>query len=197
MPPGEATRAAAELAARDPDVISLPGDSGVNSNPQGHCPLPDASAVRRRHLAETLTILVEWFPAAFVGLSEPRRPPLKIGIHLDLIERAPISVEEAREALRYYTNGFAYLRALVEGATRVDLAGEPAGAVTADEAAFAKLEIKAIYARLRARRKAEGSRDAPKLPPPKPPPPPSSWTAKPARPVVVEIIRRPRLGAMR
>ncbi len=119
---------------------------------------------RSQRIVETLDALREWFPAAFVTLSEPRRPPLKVGIHLDVVirVRAPaIKPGEIADALRFYCGGLAYLRALVEGAPRPDLDGEPAGAVTTEEAADAKVKIEAIRARLGARRKAE---DAPKPP---------------------------------
>jgi hypothetical protein len=101
-----------------------------------------ATAAARARVIETLSILQEWFPAAFVGLTAPRRPPLKISVHHDIVARAPaIEAREAHAALRYYVGGFAYLRAMVEGATRLDLDSEPAGAVTAHEAAGGKDKI--------------------------------------------------------
>ena len=83
----------------------------------------------------TLSILREWFPAAFAG--RPR--PLKVGVRKDIIERAPaITPTEIARALRYHTQSNGYLRSVRPGATRIDLDGNEVGAVTADEAAHAK-----------------------------------------------------------
>jgi hypothetical protein len=109
-----ATRAAAEASARDPHEIAIAsrlGDS-VTSKPE---------AKAQPQAKQTLAALAEFYPIAF-GL--PARP-LKIGIHLDLIERAPVTAKETREALRCHCGSFSYLRVVVEGADRIDLDGKP------------------------------------------------------------------------
>lgn len=80
------------------------------------------------------------FPNAF-----PRKPaakiPLKLGIHNDLYaqsEALKLSQDELKEAVKTWCQGSRYWACLTEGATRVDLAGEPAGTVTAPEAQRAR-----------------------------------------------------------
>jgi ProP effector len=83
---------------------------------------------------DIIDILAEWFPQAFV-VYEARRRPLKIGIHLDIIERTGGAIErqELSRALRIYVANNGYLmRASRPGAVRVDLDGQPAGEVTVD-----------------------------------------------------------------
>ncbi len=163
---------------------------------------PGARAKRRERALETLAILREQFPACFFPLTHIFRPPIKIGIHRDILARLPLPQAHVAEAMRFYTYGVAYLRAsTVEGATRLDLDGQPCGAVTAGEATFAKIKLQAIWAKLRARK------TSPPPPPkhPDPTPKPESKTAplkpkpKPAtppkRPLVVQVIRRRPRGA--
>lgn len=80
------------------------------------------------------------FPNAF-----PRKPaakiPLKLGIHNDLYaqsEALKLSQDELKEAVKTWCQGSRYWACLTEGATRVDLAGAPAGTVTAPEAQRAR-----------------------------------------------------------
>jgi ProP effector len=73
-------------------------------------------------------------------LKQPRRP-LAIGAGPELCERI-MSITgctslEASVAVRFSCRSIAYLRGCRAGATRIDVDGNPAGEVTADEAAFA------------------------------------------------------------
>jgi ProP effector len=97
---------------------------------------------RRRELAaETLPILAERFPLSF-SLQESHRRPLKIGIDRDLASAVTdISTRAIKDALRFYVGSSKYQRALVHGAERIDLAGAPAGIVSAEAAAQAKASI--------------------------------------------------------
>jgi ProP effector len=95
-------------------------------------------AQRRRALAsEVLPILAARFPLTFVV--EGRRRPLKIGIDRDLA--SIVSPRAIRDALRFYVGSKRYQEALVVGAERVDLAGAPAGIVSTEEAARARVAI--------------------------------------------------------
>jgi ProP effector len=58
--------------------------------------------------------------------------------------------------LRHYCNSTPYLHRLREGASRIDLSGQPAGVVTASEEADAKARLAAIAAK-RARRRAKAA----------------------------------------
>lgn len=71
--------------------------------------------------------------------------PLKVGIRQDLIKhlggRTDIALADKAcmsSSLSYYVNSPGYHRRVVEGAVRVDLNGEPAGVVTAEEANYSQ-----------------------------------------------------------
>ena len=79
----------------------------------------------------------ELFPRAF-PLYGPRLP-LKPGIKAEIVGdvHGAMKPHEVTEAVRFYTDSAAYLRCLRPGAPRIDLAGNPVGVVTAEEAARA------------------------------------------------------------
>ena len=84
----------------------------------------------------TIAELVAAFPAAFT-LEPALVRPVKLGIRNDLYAQSAISRRRITAALRSYCNNVHYLKASTEGAVRIDLAGEPAGTVTATEARHA------------------------------------------------------------
>lgn len=97
------------------------------------------SGSKRRLARDTRALLVEHFPKCFAPKGEPKRP-LKVGIHEDIKARLPeLAQRSLFIALADYTSGSSYLGAMTDGATRVDLDGEPAGIVTADAAHFVEL----------------------------------------------------------
>jgi sRNA-binding protein len=88
---------------------------------------------------EIIAVLAERFPVCFaVGRY---RQPLKVGIRDEVQAALAISEKEAAFALRVYTNNARYLLACTEDAPRIDLRGEMAGRVTAEEAAHAKQRL--------------------------------------------------------
>jgi sRNA-binding protein len=93
-------------------------------------------------------VLADWWPLTF-AVYAPQRKPLKIGIHQDILAAAEgaIADHEVSLALRHYCNGSFYLHACVEGADRLDLDGNVAGTVTADEAAHAADKLAQYQAR--------------------------------------------------
>ena len=107
---------------------------------------------RARHqvVAAVIALLVEAFPRCF-SIYEGRRRPLKLKIDLDILTalNGAVTPAELQKALGAYTSNSSYLGHILKGAWRVDLAGEPAGVVTADEEAHAK----AALARIRAKEK--------------------------------------------
>ena len=130
----------------------------------------------------TLSVLREWFPIAFAA-GRPR--PLKVGIDKDIAERAPAitDVERAR-ALHYHTKSDRYLRSMRSGAPRIDLDGAAVGAVTDDDAAYARALLDAHKAKKAARLAAEQPQAAPIAEPdpqPPPPPPPAPLPAPPQK----------------
>ena len=112
--------------------------------------------------------LAATYPATF---SPDAPPPLKIGIHVDLLARHPdLDPAILRQALKRHCERRAYQIALArEGAVRVDLDGQPAGEVLEDQRKYAK-------AKLNAWKSAKGTKPpAPATPAPTPaptPPPP-------------------------
>ncbi len=95
----------------------------------------------------TRAVLCATFPNAFFPKGAAKRP-LKIGIFQDIIALgADISKRKLRQALRDYTGGPLYLKALKAGEHRIDLDGYNAGFVTEDHAAHAAKELAAINAR--------------------------------------------------
>ena len=106
-------------------------------------PAPTAAAAAaprpRQPLSATAigAMLIERFPQCFV-LARNRKRPLKIGIHRDLIAAIPeVPPKRLRAALGWYAGSWAYLKNMTAGAARIDLNGQSAGEVTAEEAATA------------------------------------------------------------
>jgi ProP effector len=96
--------------------------------------------------ADAIARLVELFPACFASADHDRKP-LAIGIRDRLFERATgLSKTMMRKALAGYADGAGYLRALTEGAIRIDLDGNPAGVVTPRQAEFAAQRLAATAA---------------------------------------------------
>lgn len=80
------------------------------------------------------------FPKAFPKKPAPK-VPLKLGVLEDLVQHAKtlqLSPDEIKQAVKTWCDGRRYWDCMVESAARVDLSGEPAGAVTANEAQHAK-----------------------------------------------------------
>lgn len=80
------------------------------------------------------------FPKAFPKKPAPK-VPLKLGVLEDLVQHAKtlqLSADEIKQAVKTWCDGRRYWDCMVEGAARVDLNGEPNGAVTANEAQHAK-----------------------------------------------------------
>lgn len=98
------------------------------------------------HVKESLAILCERFPKAFI--KEGDCVPLKIGIFNDLRAACEgvegLSVSKIRAAVRFYTSRLRYLYCLKEGAKRVGINGEDAGEVSKEHAQFALAKFKEI-----------------------------------------------------
>jgi sRNA-binding protein len=78
--------------------------------------------------------LAERWPKCF-SVFERRRRPLKLGVHLDLLDAGVAPAELLSLAMRLYTGNIFYLRSMVRtGAVRIDLDGMPAGSVSEHDA---------------------------------------------------------------
>lgn len=119
-----------ETAATAPDGTDVKGS-------QANQPAPGTHA---EHIRESLDILYERYPKAFIREGEIK--PLKIGILEDLKADVPkmegMSVSKLRGAVRLYTTRLRYLYGVKEGNMRIDLEGNPTEAVTPEHEAYAK-----------------------------------------------------------
>jgi ProP effector len=110
---------------------------------------------RKQHALAIAGILwlKEKHPKAFF-MSKVRRRPLKIGIGAEIIVGIgdAMTPHEARSALRIYTGAVGYHQSMRAGAARIDLAGEPAGTVTPEEAEHAAKQVAAKVERMAKRR---------------------------------------------
>ncbi|MBV7387095.1 RNA chaperone ProQ [Pasteurellaceae bacterium TAE3-ERU1] len=101
-----------------------------------------------------LAYLNEKFPRCFTLEGEAR--PLKIGIFQDLANALEgdenVSKTQIRHALRHYTSSWRYLYGCKEGAVRVDLDGNDAGALEQEHIEHAQAELKEAKARVAQRR---------------------------------------------
>lgn len=125
----------------------------------------------RVRVAQAAAFLRKRYPNLFAAVPVP----LKVGIHLDLLERHPeLDVPGLKRALTLHCRSPRYQRKLVAGAARVDLDGNPDGSVTAEQAARA-LEMLEVRQKPAQRPKAE------------PPPPPSDALGRP----VLRLKKKP------
>ena len=99
---------------------------------------------------EVVGVICQRFPATFF-IHKPK--PLKIGIYNDLLALGVLDQKSLSAFLGAYCNLGRYLAALVPGAQRVDLDGNPTGEVTPEEAEIAAKALSALHER-RAARKA-------------------------------------------
>jgi ProP effector len=119
-------------------VSKLPATAPASPPPLPLTLLPGGRGLRAvKRLAE----LQNRFPIAFRYLGAPAPwQPLRIGIHLEIAERAPdlaTPLGLLQSALAVYVKHPQYAEGLIEGAARIDLDGNSAGVVTAQQAAAA------------------------------------------------------------
>ncbi|MEW5769468.1 MAG: ProQ/FinO family protein [Pseudomonadota bacterium] len=82
--------------------------------------------------------------------------PLAIGIHKAMLEQQPdLDKAALRTAMKMHTHSTRYLKGIVEGAPRYDLAGNPEGSVTAEQQEQAVAILKERAKKAKERRKAE------------------------------------------
>ncbi|MEH6579189.1 MAG: ProQ/FinO family protein [Amphritea sp.] len=91
-----------------------------------------------------LQLICDTYPLVF---NRENVRPLKIGIQEDLIAEEKLAKNKIKRALASYVRSPHYFRSLKEGADRIDLNGNPAGAVKASEADYAKEQLKEINKR--------------------------------------------------
>lgn len=147
----------ATSAATSTDVgARLVGRSAEATDAGANTPSPDKSgsynAAAATDAAATTdapspqALLAEWYqryPGAFF---KGHTRPLKVGIHEALAEQEPWPEKLVRRALACYVNLPRYLKAVREGAERIDLDGKPAGQVDAKAAEHARKKLERLQA---------------------------------------------------
>lgn len=82
--------------------------------------------------------------------------PLALGIHKAVLAEQPdLDKDAVRKAMRFHVQSTRYLKGIVEGAPRYDLAGNAEGVVTAEQQAQAVTLLKERVRKANERRKAE------------------------------------------
>ena len=103
---------------------------------------------KRMRAKALIAVLAEKFPKCF-AVPDTRRRPLKVGIDADLLAAlgGAIRRTELIRALAMYCSSEGYLERVLTDAWRVDLEGNPAGVVTADDERHAKAKRAGIKAK--------------------------------------------------
>ncbi|MER9768968.1 ProQ/FinO family protein [Mesorhizobium sp. M0189] len=101
--------------------------------------MPKPRYTLREHILPAREHLAKRFPDAFMRKGEPTKKPLKVGIAVDVLRLVKdIPREILKRAIGDYCTGPKYAKAMVTGATRVDLDGNAAGVVTPDAEAYTR-----------------------------------------------------------
>lgn len=106
-------------------------------------------------------LLKTHYPACFKEQAEIR--PLKVGIKQDLVKhlstREDIVIADKScmiKSLGYYVTRLNYLKSVIEGASRIDLMGLPAGLVTVEEARYSNEQYQAKLKKKASSQKSKG-----------------------------------------
>jgi ProP effector len=111
--------------------------------------------ITKQDMHAAVTRLAECFPQTFVLEKHLPHQPLKVGIAADIPARCPdLGRRTLGVALRYYVSRVMYLQGMVTGAARIDLDGNPAGEVSAEDAEHAAARLAETLASREAKRAA-------------------------------------------
>lgn len=100
------------------------------------------------------------FPKTFPKRGGAQVKPLKVGIAKELqaalaASGHDVSMNAIRRLLTYWCSRNFYLKSFKKAVNRIDLAGEPAGAVTEDQRSIAKLTLTERANRLQAKKEIQ------------------------------------------
>lgn len=134
-------------------------DSQIEVQPEAALEGTAAETNKLTDTKEIIAYLAEKFPLCFSVEGEAK--PLKVGLFQDLAEALKddekVSKTQLRHVLRQYTSNWRYLYGCREGAQRVDLQGNNAGIIDAEQAAFAAAQLAEAKARFAEQRKAKAA----------------------------------------
>ncbi|PMR78637.1 ABC transporter substrate-binding protein [Halomonas urumqiensis] len=126
---------ASQNRSADPFVTSQATESPAASTQPGQNDLPIGDAPSPQAL------LAEWYQRYGNAFFKGHTRPLKVGIHEELSALEPWPEKLVKRALACYVNLPRYLKAVREGAERIDLQGKPAGSVDSKAAEHARKKL--------------------------------------------------------
>lgn len=132
-----------EPAAQEPALQEPPTEQGQEIE-QGEASQPESAPSPH-------ALLKQWYKRYPDTFFKGHTRPLKIGIHIELLENEPWDDKLVRRALAGYVHLPRYLKAVRAGTQRVDLAGQSVGAVTEDEARHARQQLEELTRQQKAR----------------------------------------------
>ena len=112
----------------------------------------DAKLKKREQNLAAMQQLLDAYPEIF-NLKSPR--PIKIGIHDEISTTEDLSKTKVRRGLASYVRQTAYLKSIVEGASRINIKGEADGVVTAEEASHAQEQLQQRFKHKKPARKPQ------------------------------------------
>lgn len=133
-------------------AVAKPSANRASTEKTAHASAGAATGTKsRRHNRKKLELLITHWPAAF-SLDAPR--PLAIGtaelIAADMCARGITGGGKIRAAVAMYTRRAIYLKALIAGGARYNLAGEPVGEVTPEQQRMARENLSAMNGKITA-----------------------------------------------
>ena len=136
----------AESAAQVAPVVDAETLEDEDAEPATEEASSAAPKAKTLHPRAVLNILADRFPAAFHADGRLVRP-LAVGVLQELRAARegenplPVSMQDLRRALRYYTQGAAYHRAVARGDARISLMGEVVAEVTEEQKAHSAAKL--------------------------------------------------------
>lgn len=110
---------------------------------------PKTKSKNRAANMAALQLLMDAYPKVF---DRNNVRPLKIGIQEDLIADEKVAKNKIKRALASYVRSLNYIRSIREGVERVNIAGEAAGLVSAEESLHAKNKLRELNKQRREKR---------------------------------------------
>lgn len=136
MPSSEAMPAAEKPSEETVSPVALE-DEAPEQEAGETTDLPPTPADEPAKTPSPHALLNQWYERYPQAFFKGHTKPLKVGIHQDLAEREHWPNKLIRRALANYVNLPRYIKAVREGAERVDLDGQPAGKVDKEAALHA------------------------------------------------------------
>src|SRR5690554_709128 len=150
-PAAEAPAPAAEAPAPAAEAPAPQPPATPRDTPQGQLAIEQAPSAD--------ALLKQWYQRYPNAFFKGHTRPLKVGIHQDLAAHEPWPEKLLRRALAGYVNLPRYLKAVREGAERIDLEGKPDGSVDTQAAEHAKRKLERLQSAQRERGQKKPSGD--------------------------------------